>query len=401
MWLDGGDHGWSVLVWDPVEVVRAAEGWPEAGRRLTRPGARSALPFESGCVGYVGYEAGAAVAPVPRGRPTPEPPVWLGRFEGALLHHGPSGTWRAVGAPEVRAAGEALLERARPLPPPALPLTRPTASTPREVYLDAIAQVLERIAEGDCYQVNLSRAVWVDGAGDPWQAYRRLHAASRPDRAAYLVLGDELAVLSNSPERLLDVDGDEAVTEPVKGTRPRGPTAEADADAVADLLASAKERAELTMIVDLCRNDLGRVAHPGSVRTGPRRVQTHANVHHASQEVRARLAKGQDAWSALAALFPPGSVVGAPKARAALRIAELEDGPRGVYCGAIGFVADQGTARWSVAIRTAVVHAGQARFHVGGGIVADSDPLTEWEETRSKGTVLRAALAGAAAPGER
>ncbi|MCB9665922.1 MAG: anthranilate synthase component I family protein [Alphaproteobacteria bacterium] len=400
VWLDGGDAGWSVLVWDPVEVVRAAEGWPAAGRRLTRPAPASELPFVSGCVGYVGYEAGAAVAPVPAARPTAEPPVWLGRYEGALLHHAASGRWEAVGAPEVRAAGARLLAEAGPLGPPPHPLPRPTRTVAREDYLAAIARVLALIAEGDCYQVNLSRVVEVEGIDDAWQAYRRLRAGSRPDRGAFLALDPALAVLSNSPERLLDVDGDEAVTEPVKGTRPRAADPARDAAAHRELEGSAKERAELTMIVDLCRNDLGRVAVPGSVQAEARRVTAHANVHHASQVVRARLAPGEDAWSALAALFPPGSVVGAPKVRAAQRIAELEPQPRGVYCGAIGFVSDHGRARWSVAIRSAVVHGRHARFHVGGGIVADSDPEAEWAETHAKGTLLQAALAGAR-PGPR
>ncbi len=146
------------------------------------------------------------------------------------------------------------------------------------------------------------------------------------------------------------------------------------------------------MIVDLVRNDLGRVAAPGTVRASPRRIEPLANVHHAWQEVSARLEPGRDAWDALAACFPPGSVTGAPKVRACQRIRQLEDGPRGVYCGAIGYVGRDGSARWSVAIRTAVFDGDRARYHVGGGVVAASDPADEWWETVAKGRQLARAF---------
>src|SRR5690606_33371615 len=166
----------------------------------------------------------------------------------------------------------------------------------------------------------------------PWPSWRRLRRLSAPAYGAWLRLDERIVVQSNSPELYLAVDGREVVSLPIKGTRPRD--AERDAELAAELLASPKEQAELTMIVDLVRNDLARVCEPGTIRAGARVVTPHANVHHAAQRVEGRLAAGRDLWDAFAHAFPPGSVTGAPKIRACQRIAELEDEPRGVYCGA-------------------------------------------------------------------
>jgi para-aminobenzoate synthetase component 1 len=389
-WLDGGDDGeWSILVWDPVEVVTELNGWPASGRRLTRqsdPG--GAAPFAGGCVGWIGYGAGAAVESVPAGRPTPEPAVWLGAYRGGLCFHHPTRTWHATGEPDVRREGARLLAAAEPLSAPPAIAPRTTRSTDRSAFLDAVCAALEAIAAGDVYQVNLSRPVWVDAPGDAWAAYRRLRAAAPAAHGALLRPSADLAIASISPETFLACDGAAVHTVPIKGTRAGGDPSGAE------LLGSEKELAELTMIVDLCRNDLGRVALPGSVTVGPRVVHSHRYVWHASQRVSAILTPGLDVWDALAAAFPPGSVTGCPKVRACELIAALEPHPRGVYCGAIGFSSSSGRSGWSVAIRTAVLQPHQARFHVGAGIVADSDPAAEWDETCHKAAPLLAALAG-------
>lgn len=396
VWLDGGDAGpWSVILWEPEQVVTRASSWPEAGRALHRPetGHDPRLPFVSGVAGYVGYGAATAVGPYAARRGTPEPDVFLGRYPGALLYHHPTATWLATGRRQPDAARA--LAHARPADPPGPPPRTNARSTARDAFLARIARAQAWIAEGDCYQVNLSRVVHAP-CTDPWDAWRRVRARSRPDRGAWIVPAPGVAIGCNSPERLLDVDGRRARTVPIKGTRPRGATPADDARAAAHLDTSAKERAELTMIVDLCRNDLGRVTVPGSVVAHRRSIVAYANVLHAEQPVEARLRDDADAWAALAALFPAGSVTGAPKVRATTRIAALEDAPRGVYCGAVGYVSDHGRAAFNVAIRTAVFHGGRARWHVGGGIVADSDPAAEWEETVAKGTVLAAAITGRA-----
>ena len=369
--------------------------WPDTGRRLGRtPHPDPDLPFASGVLGYIGYGAGHRVETVPAEAPTPEPEVWLARYEGALLWRHADQSWHLAGPPAFRTRAAHLLEVARPLPappPPPHPTDRITVDQAR--YEQRVRRILGWIGEGDCYQVDLTRPVHLAGTDDAFAAYRRLRARSSAAYSAWLGLRDDLAVLSNSPELFLAVRGRTVASRPVKGTRPRHPDPARDDALADDLWRSEKDRAELAMIVDLVRNDLGRVAIPGSVRTGPRTLSRHANVHHAWTEVVATLEPGRDAWDALAAAFPAGSVTGAPKVRACRRIAELEAAPRGVYCGAIGYVADGGDATLSVAIRTAVATGDALRYHVGGGIVADSDPTAEWWETEHKGAALDRAFA--------
>lgn len=397
IWLDGGQHGpWSVLLWEPEAILTDPTDWPARARALGQPTSGDpALPFITGVAGYVGYEAGPHVAPVQVRAGSWEPPLWLGWYPGALLYHHASGRWHATGTENRQRQARDLLRAARTLPsPPPPPASVQTRTVSRETYLQAVQRAQALIAQGDCYQLNLSRVIFADEVGDGWEAWRRVRASSRPSWGAWLNLSTGQQVLCNSPELLLAVDGSEAVTVPIKGTRPRGAHEDANARWREALLHSDKEIAELTMIVDLCRNDLGRLARPGSVQADERVLVAHANVVHAEQRVRATLREGLDAWDALATLFPPGSVTGAPKIRATQRIAELEWEPRGVYCGAIGFASDHRRAAFNVAIRTAVFAGTRARWHVGGGIVADSDPEAEWEETVDKGTVLSQAITG-------
>ena len=384
-WLDGGADSWSVLAWAPDEVQVGGD-WMAFGRRSSAR-ADGDAPFAGGCLGWVGYEATAAAAPPGT---VPEPSTWLARYPGGVCHH-PRHGWRIAGPPAFARDANRWIADAVPLAPPPPAPVRPTRSRARAAYRDAFRAIQDWLAAGDCYQVNLTRAVETDGMGAPFDAYRRLRSASDAAYGAFLRPTSELAILSNSPELLLEVDGHAAGSEPIKGTRRRDPGA--DALLLAELEASPKERAELAMIVDLVRNDLGRVAVVGSVHTAPRILRSHATVHHASQRVSATLRPELDAWDALAALSPAGSVTGAPKRRATERIAAVEPTPRGVYCGSIGFVS--GTrAVWSVAIRTAVQRGDTARWHVGGGIVAGADPDAEWAETVAKGRALARALAG-------
>ena len=390
VWLDGGS-GWTVLAWDPVETVTDGVDWPAAGRSLSRGLASDDdVPFDGGCIGYLGYGAGHRVESVPAEVPTPEPEVWMGRYDGGLCWR--DGRWHIAGSRAFQKRAQRLLEQATPLAPPS-PAAATGAWTPRqEAFEDGVERVLRWVEEGDCYQVNLTRPVFVLGETDPWSAYRRLRAVSPARFGAYLVVRPELVVLSNSPELFMEVCGGRVATEPIKGTRPRHSDPRLDRALAEELANAPKDAAELAMIVDLCRNDLGRVAVPGSVDTGPQTITSLSNVHHAHRRISARLAPGRDAWDALAASFPPGSVTGAPKVRACQRIAELEKTPRGVYCGAVGFAAHNGRATWSVAIRTAVWTPDVMRYHVGGGIVADSIPSAEWWETIAKGSAMATAF---------
>ncbi|MEX1045457.1 MAG: anthranilate synthase component I family protein [Chthoniobacterales bacterium] len=245
------------------------------------------------------------------------------------------------------------------------------------------------IAAGDIYQVNLTHVWHAPWSGPAAGFYPCLRAASPAPFSCFLRLGDT-EVLSASPECFLRIEGRRMVTRPIKGTRPRGGD---DAAAVRELLASPKERAELVMITDLERNDLGQVCDYGTVRvTGLCELESFAQVHHLVSTVEGRLRADVSAVQAVRACYPGGSITGAPKKRAREIIAELETAPRGIYTGALGFFGRDGRAVFNIAIRTLVVRDGTAVFGVGAGIVADSDPRLEYEETAHKAAGLLAAL---------
>lgn len=248
----------------------------------------------------------------------------------------------------------------------------------------AVARALEYIAAGDIYQVNLARRVRLDVEGDPLAAYAAVRRVNPAPYAALLRWNDG-AVLSLSPELFLSLRGSRVRTRPIKGTRPRTKHRRRDAASRHELLDSDKEAAELTMIVDLHRNDLGRVCRYGSVRVEhARRLETHPTVFHTVADVVGRLAPGRDALDLLAACFPAGSISGVPKIRALEIIDELEPVARGVYTGAIGVLGLDGQMTFNVAIRTLQWRGSAATLYVGGGIVADSDPAAEYDETVAK-----------------
>ena len=227
--------------------------------------------------------------------------------------------------------------------------------------------------------------------------YRALRAR-KPGPYLYLVEEGDRAVVGASPEMLLRVEGRRVTTVPIAGTRPRGATPDEDAALATELLADEKERAEHLMLVDLARNDLGRVAATGSVTVGPfMEVERYSHVQHLVSTVTATLRDDCDRFDALAACFPAGTVSGAPKLRAMSIIEALEPAPRGVYAGAVGYLDLAGTMDLAIAIRTAVLRDGVASVQVGAGIVADSVPAREYEETRAKALGVLSALAAAEA----
>jgi len=411
---------------DPLEA---------AGRLLPPPPVgdpdpeEDAPPFVGGAVGYLGYELAGAfevAAPAPR-HPSPLPDLVLLLVDRLLAVDHETGRAWAVGLgvgrdPEeararAHAAAEALatpFDRSAPPvasassgtggPPapagaPSLAGSRsdPEGSPPARLdageYRGAVEAILDRIAAGDVYQACLTRGLEVPFAGDPWALYRVLRGTNPAPFAAYLEL-PEAAVVSSSPERFLRVDARGGVeSRPIKGTRPRGADADADAALGAELAASAKDRAENLMIVDLVRNDLGRVCRPGSVEVPELfRIEAYARVHQMVSIVRGRLAPGRHARDAVRAAFPPGSMTGAPKLAAMHLLSRLEPGPRGVYAGALGYLDVRGGADLSVVIRTILVAGGRARLHTGGGVVADSDPAAEHAEALDKAAALLEAL---------
>ena len=262
-------------------------------------------------------------------------------------------------------------------------------SLPREAYLRAAVRVKRHIERGDVYQANLTQrfeAVWTGNAAD---LFASAVAATPAPRAALVEVGD-LALVSVSPETFVDVDADGAArTVPIKGTRARGRTAEEDRARAAELFASEKDRAELTMIVDLERNDLGRVAEPGSVAVPDLcLLRSYAAVHHLVAKIEARVRGDVGLSGLIEAVFPGGSITGAPKIRAMQILRELEPVPRGLYTGSLFWLDDDKTTVSSILIRSAVVAEGVVRIGAGGGVVADSDPEAEWMESNAKARAL-------------
>ncbi|HLA18499.1 MAG TPA: aminodeoxychorismate synthase component I [Dehalococcoidia bacterium] len=295
--------------------------------------------------------------------------------------------------PRPLATGEAVAPRHSPLDGAAAP---PSNFAP-PAYKRAVQRVRDYIVAGDVYQVNLSQRFSLPLAGDPFDAYLRLRERNPAPFAAFVGM-PEARVLSASPERFLSFDPvtRRVQTRPIKGTRPRGRTPEEDQTLAAELLASVKDRAENVMIVDLERNDLGRVAAVGSVRvTELAALETFPTVFHLTSTVEATLPEDRDLVDLLLAAFPGGSITGAPKIRAMEIIDELEPAARGVYTGAIGYIGFDGWMDLNIAIRTIVVIDGVAYFQSGGGIVADSDPEMEYRETLHKAWALADAVTGA------
>jgi len=271
-----------------------------------------------------------------------------------------------------------------------------TSNFSRAAYEAAVRRAIEYIHAGDCFQVNLSQRLLAPfpATADFAALYGRLRLQNPAPFGGLYSSNGQLAVLSASPERFLKVTAEgEVETRPIKGTRPRGQTPEEDAANRAELLASAKDRAENVMIVDLLRNDLGRVCEYGSVNVAKVcELESYRTVHHLVSEVHGKLRPGMGPIDLLRAAFPGGSVTGAPKVRAMEIIAELEPTARGPYCGSLGYIGFDGSMDTNILIRTFTVGHGWAQFPVGGGIVADSDPAREYEETLHKAAGLLRAL---------
>lgn len=260
-------------------------------------------------------------------------------------------------------------------------------------YINAVQRAVDYVHAGDVFQVNLSQRLLAPLTEHPLELYGRLRQTSPSPFGCYFDLGN-FQILSSSPERFLQLSADgEVSTRPIKGTRPRGKTPAEDAELIRDLTTNPKDRAENVMIVDLLRNDLGRVCEYGSV-TVPAvcEVESFRHVHHLVSEVRGKLRPGMTAFDLLRASFPGGSVTGAPKVRAMEIIAELEPTARGPYCGSVGWIGFDGAMDTNILIRTFTAGRGWLQFPVGGGIVADSDPATEYEETLHKAAGMLRAL---------
>jgi para-aminobenzoate synthetase component 1 len=353
------------------------------------------LPFTGGAVGYFGYDLGRRIErlPVAAGR---VPDMVVGVYDWALVvDHIAQRSWLA-GQGRDAATQMEWARWVEVFSMPRAPAARvgfraqgPWMIEPDGAdYAHAFEHVQRYIRDGDCYQVNLARRFSVATCGDPWEGYRRLRRDNAAPFGAYLHLPG-MQVLSASPERFLQVRDGQVETRPIKGTRPRAADAREDGLLAEALRASPKDRAENLMIVDLLRNDIGKVCAIGSVAVPALfEAESFATVHHLVSTVTGRLGAGRSALDLLRACLPGGSITGAPKRRAMEIIEELEPGPRGVYCGAIGYVGFDGAMDTNIAIRTLVQRGDEACFWAGGGIVADSRCEEEFEETLYKAAGL-------------
>lgn len=398
-WLDEGFGGKGLMGCSDGPALQAGTDWPSRAREMLIGGPpilwRDRPIFAGGLVGWLGYEAGRFFESMPDPvAPPPLPDLWFLRHEGAFHYTGePDAPWVVAGSPAFVAWGMALLEGVGKGRAPGPPTGGVGEREAPDRFLAGVSRVLEHIGRGDCYQVNLARRLLLHGVDDALSAFLRLRDRT-PAAYGALVTSPRGSVVSNSPELYLHLQDRAVRSRPIKGTRPLG-VDEVHTRALADELRDdPKERAELTMIVDLVRNDLGRVCRAGSVEAGPRTIARLPTLLHAHQEVRGELSGGRDVFDLIAASFPPGSVTGAPKVEAMRVIRALEAHPRGVYTGAIGWISDAGDACLNVAIRTATFGptAGEATCHFGSGIVADSVPALELEETELKARALLGAL---------
>ncbi|WP_304190650.1 anthranilate synthase component I family protein [Phenylobacterium aquaticum] len=393
LWI-GADHPR-----DPFQALAELLGPP--GETLP-----NGPPFQGGVAGLCAYELGDRVEALGLERRPGWPDLAAARYRAVLCfdHEKRQVIGIGRGADEIEAEDAAYEAMTwLQVPPRATrrgPLCPGLEASDPATYEAAVAEVVGRIAAGEIFQANIART-WSGRLGEavsPFDVLARLARTSAAPFAAYLRL-DRLALVSNSPERFLQASPDGTVeTRPIKGTRPRGATPAEDLALVRELSASAKDRAENLMIVDLMRNDLARTAWAGSVEVPELwAVETYANVHHLVSTVRGRLAPGRTALDLLRAAFPPGSITGAPKVQAMKLIAALEP-PRGPYCGSLFWAGADGALDSSVLIRTLACVRRDGGWEVearaGAGIVADSDPRAERLETEAKIAALVAALTG-------
>jgi para-aminobenzoate synthetase component 1 len=426
-WIDSSEAGgprsrWSIVASDPRwRLVAYGEDvlfdGPAGPQRLA-PGALNALvdqidaetpvapalgdlPFVGGAIGYLGFELAREVESLPCTTvdDVGAPDLAFAWYDAALVEDHSEGRSWLVGRSDAVQSLRRALETAQPQPvePPSTGSSLLRSNMTRDRYLAAVERARDYIRAGDIYQVNLSQRFSTLCSRDGFEVYRTLREVSPAPFAAYLDLRGELAsleLLSSSPERFLLANGSHLETRPIKGTRPRGASEAEDRGLAEALRASEKDRAEHVMIVDLERNDLGRVALPGSVAVPEfAALESFRQVHHLTSTITARRRPGTGLRELLRATFPGGSITGAPKIRALEIIDELEPTVRGVYTGAIGYVSATGRLDLNIAIRTITLADGVAHLHVGGAIVHDSDPEAEYVETLDKARGMARALA--------
>ncbi len=416
--LEGTDQSWRIVtdsgksqqgVGDPLAALaRLAERFDLGGTSEPDEGSAGPddVPFQGGLIGFLGYDLAPRLERLPRRHPRDSrlPDLRFGLHDTAVIVDHRTGeavlhSWDLTGE-----GADATRRRARSwrraihdalAAPPRVPRSRLgplVGSIDPPAYLECIRRALAYIAAGDIFQVNLSQRFTARGTVAPLDLFLRLQSASPAPYSTFLGW-DDFAVISASPELFYRTRGRSVITRPIKGTRPRDRDPDTDRRLASELASAAKDRAELTMIVDLERNDLGRVCEYGTVQViDPLAVESFAQVHHLVATVEGRLRAAVRPVDLIRAVFPGGSITGAPKIRAMEIIDELEPLRRSLYTGAIGYLSRGSSSEFNIAIRTLLVDGPAVSYQVGGGIVADSDPQSELEETLHKGRGLRAVI---------
>lgn len=368
-----------------------------------QPTQKSDLPFCGGALGYFSYDLGRRLETLPTLAQDAEhiPSMAIGIYDWAivsdhklkkcwLVSYGFTADTPAIWDRLIKQLQQATLAKK----PAKFSVTSElNHNFDREDYQHAFDKIQHYIGEGDCYQVNLAKRFEVEAQGDPWVAYQALRQHNPAPFSAYFSM-PYVTLLSSSPERLLKVTDQHVETKPIKGTRPRDlKDTKRDKILADELQSSIKDRAENLMIVDLLRNDLGKVCEPGSIKVpNPFQLESFATVHHLVSTITGTLAKGHHAISLLRACFPGGSITGAPKLRAMEIIEELEPHQRGIYCGSIAYIGFDGAMDSNITIRTLVFSDNSLRFWAGGGIVADSQADAEYQEISDKAAAMLALI---------
>jgi len=381
---------------DPFDALDAVSKRFALGRK------EEFAPLSSGLLGYLAYDLKDALEVLPRTSRDDLrlPRLWMSAPSILVVHDRRDGSTR-IHVPIRNGAADAeriLSDFTQEISKPAFPRDASAkagalvSGLSRDEYMRAVDAIRDYIARGHVYQVNMSQRFETGFEGDAFALFAGLYAANPAPFFAYLNAGDH-RIVSTSPERFVELRGNKVETRPIKGTRPRGKTPENDIAFRRDLETDPKDDAELSMIVDLLRNDIGKVCAAGSVRVVEhKRVEAYENVYHLVSIVEGELDAGKNAVDLVRATFPGGSITGCPKIRSMEVIDELESVRRHIYTGSIGYLGFHGTMDLSIAIRTATISGGRLVYSVGGGVVHDSKPADEYEETLHKGRTISSAL---------
>jgi para-aminobenzoate synthetase component 1 len=406
---------WSFYMVEPFDLIEMnisdGDGFAELSKKYNEfchhdTNRDHRIPFCSGAAGFAGYECGRWIEELPGsvGSTSSLPDLYFGLYSASLaVNHAEnrvilSSDPRLPAAERTAKALEEAYHKCLHSKPAASARIAPSIISPeipRALYIEKIKAIRDYILAGDIYQANFTQKFSTEHPASVLEIYNSLKKTNPAPFAAFIDLGGDRHILSSSPERFFEKQGAGIITRPIKGTRPRGKTPQEDRRLADELLGSIKDRSELLMIVDLERNDLSRICIPGSVKVPELfQLESYETVHHLVSTVKGTLKPGSTAEEIWKAMFPGGSITGTPKIRAMKIIDELEQSERKVYTGAVGYMDFNGNWDSNIAIRTMVHEQGRYWYQTGGGIVWDSDPEEEYEESLTKGIALAKALNG-------